>query len=127
MNGQRVPDVLTDSSQWIVENFVNYDSGTFMVAFIQILHRTTAYALFIIALAFIWFVFKHAIKGAFRTGSILLIIMLMVQIILGILTLLYSKGVIPVGLGVLHQGGALLLLTVSLYLAFLSTRKKSIT
>lgn len=126
MNGQLIPDVLTDSSQWIVENFVNYDSGTFMVALIQIIHRTTAYALFFIGLAFIYLVFKRIVKQRFRTASLLLISMLVIQMTLGILTLLYSKGTIPVGLGVMHQGGALLLLSIALYLTFLCTRQKNI-
>jgi cytochrome c oxidase assembly protein subunit 15 len=126
MNGQLIPGVLKDSSMWVVENFVNYDSNTFMVAFIQISHRTTAYALFFIGLAFVWTVFKRSVKGRFRTASLLLISMLIIQMTLGILTLLYSKGVIPVGLGVMHQGGALILLSIALYLTFLCTRQRNV-
>jgi hypothetical protein len=61
--GKLIPGVLKDSSMWVVENFVNYDSNTFMVAFIQISHRTTAYALFFIGLAFVWTVFKRSVKA----------------------------------------------------------------
>ncbi len=124
MNGKLIPDVVTDRSQWVVENFVNYDAGNFMVALIQVMHRTTAYALFFIVLAFVWQVFKKQIKGPFRSGTVLLISMLIIQMSLGILTLIYSRGVIPVGLGVMHQGGALLLLTCILYLTFLSSSRK---
>ncbi len=127
MNNQVIPDVLRDKSAWIVENFVNYDANTFMVALIQISHRTTAYALFFIGLAFLWKVFKRKLNDRFQWASILLVSMLIIQMTLGIFTLLYSKGTIPVGLGVMHQGGALLLLSVSLYLSYLCKGKKNIT
>ena len=42
----------------------------------------------------------------------------LIQVILGIFTLIHSKGVIPVDLGVLHQGGAILLLMAVLYTRF---------
>ncbi len=124
MNGKFIPEVVVDRSLWVVENFVNYDAGNFTVALIQVAHRTTAYALFFIALAFAWQAFRKKIKGPFRTGTMLLITMLIIQMTLGILTLLYSKGTIPVGLGVMHQGGALLLLTSILFLTFMATRKR---
>lgn len=125
MNGQIIPPIVMDKSQWVVENFVNYDSGSFMVALVQVAHRTTAYALFFIGLAFIWTLYKKKISGRFRSAGWLLISMLVIQMTLGILTLLYSKGTIPVGLGVMHQGGALLLLTACLYLTFLCSRKEN--
>ncbi len=118
MNGEAVPNILFNNTNWSVENIVQYDATAFMVALIQTLHRGTAYLLTIIVL---WFFFK-AIKVVspkpFRTGLYLLITMLIIQIVLGILTVVNSVGVIPVGLGVLHQAGALLLLTVALFLNY---------
>jgi len=43
-----------------------------------------------------------------------LLIMVCIQVLLGILTLLYSQGKVPVILGVLHQLGAFLLLIFSI-------------
>lgn len=124
MNGVIIPSILFDSSQWNVDNFVNYDSTPFMSALIQILHRNTAYLLTFIIL---WYFFK-AIKvkttQAFKVGLYLLISMLIIQILLGILTLVNSIAVIPVSLGVLHQGGALLLLTICLFLNYQTVENK---
>ena len=44
--------------------------------------------------------------------------MLGIQVLLGILTLVNSIGTIPVGLGVLHQAGALFLLSVVLFVDY---------
>jgi cytochrome c oxidase assembly protein subunit 15 len=116
MNGEAVPNILLHNSNWNVENFVQYDATPFMVAFIQTLHRGTAYALTILVL---WFFFKAigtAAPAPFRKGLYLLITVLGMQIVLGILTVVNSVGSIPVGLGVLHQAGALCMLTVMLFL-----------
>jgi cytochrome c oxidase assembly protein subunit 15 len=51
-------------------------------------------------------------------GNVLLISMLVIQVLLGIFTLINCKGTIPVGLGVLHQAGALVLLTIALWVNY---------
>jgi cytochrome c oxidase assembly protein subunit 15 len=45
--------------------------------------------------------------------------MLGIQVLLGILTLVNSVGTIPVGLGVFHQAGALVLLSLTLWTKYL--------
>ncbi|MFN7119057.1 MAG: COX15/CtaA family protein [Saprospiraceae bacterium] len=124
MRGEAVPNILFHIGNWNVENFIQYDATPFMVALIQTLHRGTAYALTIIIL---WFFFK-GIKAAtpqpFRQGLYLLITMLGIQFLLGVLTVINSVGTIPVGLGVLHQAGALLLLTVALFLNYQFLNRK---
>ncbi|HMN89222.1 MAG TPA: COX15/CtaA family protein [Saprospiraceae bacterium] len=118
MKGECIPGLLLQAANWNVENFVQYDATPFLVACIQFLHRSVAYVLIISALWFFGNVLKAQISPAFRVGSTLLIIMLGMQALLGVLTLVYSVGVIPVALGVLHQGGALLLLTIALFLNY---------
>ena len=115
MNGDIFPEVFLQSSNWTVENFVNYDSNSFMPSLIQLLHRSTAYLLIIICLYFT--IKSNVIKGKpnFTRTNIMLISVLIVQVLLGIFTLINCIGSIPVGLGVLHQAGALLLLSVALY------------
>lgn len=119
MNGVMVPAILMDGSQWNVENLVEYDRGSFAVAFIQFVHRTTAYLLFFSALYFVIRFFRRVGSSWFKNGMGLLITMLVIQMVLGISTLLYSVGSIPVGLGVMHQAGALILLSINLFLLFL--------
>ena len=119
MRGEVIPTLLFDPANWIVENFVQYDATPFMVALIQVLHRFVAYTLFFIGLYFfIKSIRSPRVSQAFRIGSWLWIIMLITQVLLGIFTVVSSVGIIPVGLGVLHQGGALLLLSVALFLNY---------
>lgn len=125
MNGEAVPNLLFNSANWNVENFVQYDATPFMVALIQTLHRGTAYILTIMVLWFFFKAIKTATPPPFRTGLFLLITMLGIQFLLGILTIVNSVGVVPVGLGVLHQAGALLLLAILLFLNYQFSRKRS--
>ena len=123
MNGSYLPSILLDASQWTVENFVNYDSSPFMPAIIQFLHRNLAYLLVIIGL---W-LFRDGLKAEkselMKNTLYMLVTMLIIQVLLGIFTLVNCKGTIPVGLGVLHQAGALLLLTIVLFFNYQSTQK----
>jgi heme a synthase len=118
MNGAILPAVLLDGSQWNVDNFVNYDSSPFMSALVQTLHRTMAYTLTIIVLWYFFVALKVKKNIPFRVGIYLLITMLIIQICLGIFTLIHSIGIIPVGLGVFHQAFAILLLSSSLFVTY---------
>ncbi len=111
MNGEAIPALLFHASNWNADNFVHYDSSPFMSALVQTLHRVFAYALTIIGL---WYFFKAlplAGTAALRRGLWMVLVALLLQVTLGILTVLNCVGSIPVGLGVLHQAGAVLLLT----------------
>lgn len=118
MQGVFLPDILLKSENWITENFVFYDRGPFMSALIQFFHRNTAYLLTAIILYFAWKSLRSITHPLFRTGIYMLVSVLVVQVILGILTLVNSVGTIPVGLGVLHQAVGILLLTTSLFVIF---------
>ncbi len=118
MNGEAVPAVLLSASNWTVENFVHYDATLFMPAFVQILHRTTAYLLTALVLWFAYRGLKASTSAHFRTGLYLLVSMLIIQVALGILTLVNCIGAVPVGLGVYHQAGALLFLSIVLFVDY---------
>lgn len=115
MNGEFVPALLFDNAQWNVDNFVHYDSAPFMAALIQVAHRITAYVLTIIVLIYFFKAKKLAENRVFKTWLHLLVSLLIIQVLLGILTVINCVGFVPVGLGVLHQAGALFLLTAALF------------
>jgi len=115
MNGEFIPALLFDASQWNVDNFVHYDQTPFMSALIQVLHRFTAYALTIIVIIYFIKAKKVAAPKIFHANLYLLITMLGIQVVLGILTVVYCVGFVPVALGVMHQAGAVLLLTAALF------------
>ena len=123
IDGGFMPSILFDGANWNWENFNNYDSNPFMAALIQTLHRSVAY---ILTFAGIWYFIK-ALKSnysaLYNRSLYFWIITLSIQVILGVLTLINCIGVIPVGLGVFHQAGALFVLSAILFLNFQSRRE----
>ena len=118
MNGVFIPEVFLTGAEWTVENFVQYDDSSFMAAFINVVHRMTAYLLVIIGLGYFYKGKYSEITYAFNLGLHLLITMLIIQVLLGIFTVVNCVGTVPVALGVLHQAGALLLLSIILFLNY---------
>lgn len=119
MQGVFLPAILLDGTQWTVESFIQYDTNPFMPTVIQFLHRNTAYVLTIMILVLALPIIRNRSIGlVLRWGAYILLGTLLVQIILGILTLINCVGHIPVALGVLHQVGAVLLLSSILFVTF---------
>ena len=126
MNGKVIPEVVLDGTEWNVDNLVNYDTNGFTIALVQVLHRSTAYLLILLGF---WYFFK-AIKvkkyPIFNKANILWISLLVIQILLGIFTVISCRGSIPVGLGVAHQSCALLLLGATLLCTYQLTNRKAL-
>ena len=118
MNGEIIPQIVFNISEWNVDNFNNYDRNLFMPALIHLVHRTVAYCLFILGIYTSYKLLKSKPVVKIKSGSIVLISVLIIQVILGILTVINSDGSIPVFLGVMHQAFALFLLTACLYMKF---------
>jgi heme a synthase len=118
MNGDYIPQVIFNSSEWNVDNFNQYDTNLFMPSLIQFIHRTTAYLLVIIGLYVFVKAFKSGFFLSYKKEMSLFMIMLVTQVLLGIITVLLCKGEVPVLWGVAHQAGALLLLTVTMWTRF---------
>ena len=114
-----IADVLKDESKWTWENMRNYNaSDGFAAAFIQLLHRGTAYLLCVlIPLLFLYIKRIHHSKQL-KYGAYSMLSILVFQIILGVLTLLNGIGQIPLFLGVMHQAFGLLLLASMLYIVY---------
>ena len=81
---------------------------------LQFLHRNVAYLIFFYVI-FLFFKTKNvAAQFQFHRSRWLLLGMVLLQVVLGVLTLIYSEGKVPVVLGVCHQLGAFLLLIFSI-------------
>ncbi|HNG88621.1 MAG TPA: COX15/CtaA family protein [Saprospiraceae bacterium] len=116
--GTFLPQVLLDGANWKAENFVNYDQHPFMPALVQFFHRNTAYLLLGLIIYLAVGTRGLSTSADFRTAVRLMLVALAGQIALGIVTVLQFQGQIPVLLGVLHQMGAVLLLTAVSYTAY---------
>ena len=115
LNGETIPQILLNAENWTLQNVIEYDRTPFMSALVQLLHRTTGY---IVAGLVVWmFVRIRRINLAPRLNAAasLSLLLVIVQVLLGIGTVVLSQGVIPVAWGVAHQAVALLLLASVLW------------
>ena len=77
---------------------------------VQFIHRMTAYALWLAALAHVVDVARTLRGGPALTGALALAVAITLQAAIGIVTLLYQA---PISLGLLHQGMAVVVLTIA--------------
>lgn len=107
-------------SAWMIEPaWINFLENGVMI---QFLHRTMALIVTIIILVF-WFKMRSAeLPPRFRMMIHLMFIMVLIQLTIGIITILMS---VPVFWGVAHQGGALVLFSMSVWVRFQIGQSKS--
>jgi len=91
---------------------------------IQFNHRMFAYLLFILLNGFAFLVYCSATRGYARLGVGLLVVALLVQVGLGISTLLLH---VPVAVAAAHQGGAVLLLSATVFISHVLVRQQVTT
>lgn len=104
MYGRFIPEGYFSLQPWYLNFFEN-------IAAVQFDHRLLAEAMFI-AIILLWYLSRrYRLPDRARTGFNLLLAMAVVQLALGISTLLL---VVPVWLAVTHQAGALVLFTLAL-------------
>ncbi|MEZ4952368.1 MAG: COX15/CtaA family protein [Saprospiraceae bacterium] len=101
-----------------VDQMVDYEPNTFPKALVQLLHRGTAWILTGLIIFFLIKTKKAMISKRLQTGAMALFVMLIIQVLLGIYTVINSIGKTPIFLGVIHQAGALVLLICLLFVNF---------
>jgi len=120
MQKEWVPSILLEKSHWSIDDFLLYDHSGFMPALVQFLHRNTAYLIAIVGFVFcIQWIRRNNADTNWVAYSLLGIIV--VQVLLGILTLIGSIGSIPIFFGAAHQAIGILLLTFLFYLVKTTT------
>jgi cytochrome c oxidase assembly protein subunit 15 len=87
---------------------------------IQFNHRMFAYALALLAVGLVVWVLRGESAPRVRLAAWLLLVALVLQLVLGISTLLMR---VPVSLGAAHQGGAVLLFSAAIFLAHALSRR----
>jgi cytochrome c oxidase assembly protein subunit 15 len=100
-DGQFIHDSVTIEQTPVWRNFIEGKSG------VQFVHRTLAYVV-VAFIAVLWWKSKQQTQSALQSkGMNALVLLVLVQFVLGILTLVLQ---VPVVLGVLHQVAAFFLL-----------------
>jgi len=96
-------------------NLTATDNYEFSVKLLlQFLHRNVAYFIFFYVIFLFFKTRNTSAQFQFHRTRWLLLAMVLLQVLLGILTLVYSHGKVPIVLGVCHQLGAFLLLIFSI-------------
>ncbi len=110
LNGAIIPAEIFELRNWSMYNFNNYEETGFLVTLVQFLHRGLAYIITVYAIYILvkrsFASSKESIKSYYA-----FIVLLLIQVLVGIITLIKSIGMIPVYWGVIHQGIAVLLLS----------------
>lgn len=116
MNGSLLPKILLKADNWQWASFIDYDKNEFMPALVHFLHRGTAYAIvaFVLYIAISYFrEYKYERGNSLLFKEmILLLVTIILQALLGIITVITSIGKVSILWGVLHQGMALGVITV---------------
>ena len=97
-----------------------WDNFLHNMATVQFNHRLIAWALFFLIPVLWWRAWRAGVRGQLRLPLDLLMLMLLVQVGLGIATLLQR---VPVVLGTAHQAGALVLFALALWSAHVLRRR----
>jgi cytochrome c oxidase assembly protein subunit 15 len=103
MNGQLIPDDLFVMSPWLT-NFVENATT------VQFNHRLVAYIVVALGLWHCLSLLRSDNDPEIRNSALLLAGGLLAQMVLGIATLLYA---VPIGLGIVHQGFAAIVLAIA--------------
>jgi cytochrome c oxidase assembly protein subunit 15 len=118
MNGEWVPQALTTLPATFAGLF-HYDPQDFWGrTFIQFTHRLTAYTLVLLVIIFFVRARNITTDKVFQAGLSFFPIAVLLQATIGILTVVNCIGKVPVSWGVLHQAGAMLLMSVTVFIVF---------
>lgn len=118
MNGEYIPAALfSEPVTWA--GFTNYlPQDHWGRTFIQFTHRSTAYLL-VVLVALFWYRSRNiTTDGIFKLGLNVFPVLITLQALLGIITVFNCVGRIPLGWGMLHQGGAMLLVAEMVFVIF---------
>ena len=106
------------SATEVINNAVDYEPAQSVKAFVQLLHRGTAYLLSILIVMFSIRLLKEQISNRLRKANYYLLGMLAIQFLLGVLTIINCFGKVHIAYGSMHQAGALLLLACLLFTTY---------
>lgn len=120
MHGAFIPEVLLTPENWRWGHLKDYDDSVFTPSLVQFFHRITAYGLLIAGIIFAFKSWQQDYSRKYRSAVVFFIFTLLLQIILGVITVLQFTDGVPVFWGVLHQAGAILFMMSILYLVYLS-------
>ena len=123
MNGNFIPGVLLNSTNWTWMNLKTYESSIFAPALVQFVHRLLAYIILLLT-GYVFFKYRNQVSKRAKFWLQTSFVLISIQLVLGILTILNVEAGIPLLYGVLHQLVGLLFF-ISLLFSYYSVRRKA--
>lgn len=105
-----IPPSIFEIDNYLAGDFWIYDQNTFIQLLIHFLHRSLAYIIFLFVLFQIIQLIKFKWFALIKFEAMGLLGILLLQVVLGIVTVISCKGNIPIMLASLHQAVAIVLL-----------------
>lgn len=106
------------------EQLLDYEPQQSIKAIVQLLHRGTAWVLTVLVVLFYVKIRRTATSAQLQRGGKMLLGMLVIQFLLGVMTIINCIGRVPMAWGAVHQAGALVLLLVVLHVNYQFSRKQ---
>lgn len=97
-------DILSSDVSLSFMDFINYETNNYIKAIVQVLHRSTAWVLFVATFVIALQFRKESISKRLKQASFITVALIFVQFFLGVITIMYyldRSFLIP--LGTLHQ------------------------
>jgi heme a synthase len=116
-----IKSIINSSPALHITDWIDYEPNPLIKLIVQITHRATAYILLVLSG---WFFIINRSKMFISPSFLIYYILLLFQIILGIFTVSYSVGKVPVIMGVVHQAIAFLVLASYLWILYSSKKRK---
>lgn len=113
--------IMISSNPLRMADLIDYEPNPMIKLIVQIIHRSTALILLIVS---IWFFVVNRIKMFVAPSFLIFYLILILQIVLGVITVSFSIGKVPVIMGVLHQLFAFLLLASYIWMVFSSKKRR---
>ena len=107
MDGRFIPNGLLTMQPWYENLFEN-------VTTVQFDHRMVAYLVGLLGLAHV-FQLRGGDDGRVMSSAVVLLAAILIQMCIGIWTLLSAQGSIPIEQGLMHQGGAAIVFAISVW------------
>lgn len=97
-------DILASNTDFSFLDFINYESNNYIKAIVQLLHRTTAWLLFIATFVIVLKIRKEQISKQLNQAVLMSLALIFVQFFLGVFTIMnYLDKDFLIPLGTLHQ------------------------
>lgn len=119
VNGDSFLQALTNVNSFSTDDLLNYEPSVFVKAWVQLIHRITAYILVGLSIILLFFARSKSCYKKIKPAVLMLLILIIIQASLGIITIINSIGSIPAVLGVLHQLTAFIFIGVLLHILYL--------